>query len=224
MIDVGFWEMAFIGVIALVIIGPERMPGVVRTAGAWFARARRMVNDVKRDFRREMDQADMQSVKNLQREIRSTAEDFRRVADDADVREATGHVNRTMDEMKKDLGGVETLNTPPDSSAGPKAVGKPGGQRSAKRTAGKKAASRKKKTVGGNAPGKKQSTTATRSTGTGRKKKTSDQDPTSGKMAAKRRSATAGSARKTRPARLTKKTAARNTSRATGTKQDLSGA
>ena len=35
MFDVGFWEMAFIGVIALVVIGPERLPGVARSVGLW---------------------------------------------------------------------------------------------------------------------------------------------------------------------------------------------
>jgi sec-independent protein translocase protein TatB len=42
MFDIGFWEMAFIGVIALVVIGPERLPGVARTAGLWVGKARRM--------------------------------------------------------------------------------------------------------------------------------------------------------------------------------------
>lgn len=218
MIDVGFWEMAFIGVIALVIIGPERMPGVVRTTGTWFAKARRMVNDVKRDFKSEMDQADIQSVKDLQKDIRSTAEDFRRAADDAGVKEAAGQVNRTMDEMKKDLEEVETLNTPSDSPGGGRKAGQPDVKQPGKKTAKKKAVSRKKKTVRKKAPGKKKATG--QPTGTGRKKTTSRRSAASKKVTAKRTSATP---KKTRTSKLTKKPAAGNASRAAGPKQGLSG-
>jgi len=43
MFDVGFWELALIGVVALIIVGPERLPGVVRTAGRWVGKGRRIL-------------------------------------------------------------------------------------------------------------------------------------------------------------------------------------
>ena len=43
MFDVGFWELSLIGAIMLVVLGPERLPGVARTAGFWIAKIRRMV-------------------------------------------------------------------------------------------------------------------------------------------------------------------------------------
>ena len=54
MFDVGFWELTVIAVVALLVIGPERLPKVARTAGMWLGRARRMVASVKADIDREL--------------------------------------------------------------------------------------------------------------------------------------------------------------------------
>lgn len=54
MFDIGFWELAFIGVIALLVFGPERLPEVARTAGLWVSRVRRFIANVKRDVEQEL--------------------------------------------------------------------------------------------------------------------------------------------------------------------------
>lgn len=54
MFDVGFWELLLIGLVALLVIGPERLPGVARTTGAWLGRAKRFVSDVKADIDEEL--------------------------------------------------------------------------------------------------------------------------------------------------------------------------
>jgi len=54
MFDIGFWELAIIGVVALLVIGPERLPRVARTTGLWLGRARRFVSGVKADIDREI--------------------------------------------------------------------------------------------------------------------------------------------------------------------------
>jgi sec-independent protein translocase protein TatB len=54
MFDIGFWELAVIGVVALLVIGPEKLPRVARTAGLWAGRARRFVVSVKADIDREL--------------------------------------------------------------------------------------------------------------------------------------------------------------------------
>ncbi len=54
MFDIGFWELTIIGVVALLVIGPERLPRVARTAGLWLGRARRFVSSVKADIDREL--------------------------------------------------------------------------------------------------------------------------------------------------------------------------
>ena len=54
MFDIGFWELTVIAVVALLVIGPERLPKVARTAGMWVGRARRFVGSVKADIDREL--------------------------------------------------------------------------------------------------------------------------------------------------------------------------
>ncbi len=55
MFDIGFWEIFLILVLALVVIGPERLPKAARSAGYWFGRARRFVEGVKSDVESEFD-------------------------------------------------------------------------------------------------------------------------------------------------------------------------
>lgn len=54
MFDIGFWELAVISVVALLVVGPERLPRLARTAGLWMGRARRFVSTVKADIDREL--------------------------------------------------------------------------------------------------------------------------------------------------------------------------
>jgi sec-independent protein translocase protein TatB len=54
MFDIGFWELALISVIALLVVGPERLPAMARSAGLWVGRIRRYVSHVKEDIEREI--------------------------------------------------------------------------------------------------------------------------------------------------------------------------
>jgi len=54
MFDIGFAELLLIGIVGLLVIGPERLPTAVRTAGLWLGRLRRSFNEVKRDIEREL--------------------------------------------------------------------------------------------------------------------------------------------------------------------------
>ncbi len=62
MFDIGFWELTTIAVIALLVIGPDKLPGVARTAGKWVGRARRFVSDVKTDIDRELKQEELRKA------------------------------------------------------------------------------------------------------------------------------------------------------------------
>ena len=57
MFDIGFWELALIGVVALLVVGPDRLPGLARTVGLWVGRIRRYAATVRDDIEREI-QAD----------------------------------------------------------------------------------------------------------------------------------------------------------------------
>lgn len=67
MFDIGFWEIVLIAVIALIVVGPERFPGMVRTAGYWFGRAKEMASSVKYELEKEVDKAEkLQELINKQ--------------------------------------------------------------------------------------------------------------------------------------------------------------
>ncbi|SAL01371.1 translocase [Caballeronia fortuita] len=70
MLDLGLTKMAVIGVVALVVLGPERLPGVARTAGALFGRAQRYINDVKSEVAREME---LDELKKMRTEFENAA-------------------------------------------------------------------------------------------------------------------------------------------------------
>jgi sec-independent protein translocase protein TatB len=71
--DVGFTEMMVIAVVALIVIGPERLPRVARTLGHLFGRLQRYVNDVKADINREIE---LDELKKFKSSIEDTARGF----------------------------------------------------------------------------------------------------------------------------------------------------
>ena len=75
MFDVGFSELIVIAIVSLVVIGPERLPKVARTAGHLLGRMQRYVNDVKADISREMQ---LDELKKLQAEMQESARSFER--------------------------------------------------------------------------------------------------------------------------------------------------
>jgi len=62
MFDIGFWEIALILVLALVVLGPERLPQVARTVGQWVGKARRYVEGVKSEVEREFDTSELKRM------------------------------------------------------------------------------------------------------------------------------------------------------------------
>ncbi len=74
MFDIGFTELLIIGVVALLVIGPERMPKAARTAGHLFGRFQRYVSSVKSDINREMDLEELQRAgQNFKQSVEEAA-------------------------------------------------------------------------------------------------------------------------------------------------------
>jgi len=70
MFDLGFTEMMLIGIVALVVIGPERLPGVARTAGKYFGRLKRFMTSVKADVEQELRADELRQIlADQQREL-----------------------------------------------------------------------------------------------------------------------------------------------------------
>jgi sec-independent protein translocase protein TatB len=70
MFDVGFSELVLTGVVALVVLGPERLPKVARTAGMWAGRARKFLSNVKADIDREMKAEELRQI--VEKQAKST--------------------------------------------------------------------------------------------------------------------------------------------------------
>ena len=66
MFDIGFWELVIIAIIALIIIGPERLPQFARDAGRFIAKIRKYVQSAKRELEKELD---LDQTQNLQDDI-----------------------------------------------------------------------------------------------------------------------------------------------------------
>ncbi len=71
MFDVGFSEMMVIAVVALIVIGPERLPKVARTIGHLVGRMNRYVSDVKADINREME---LEELRKFKEQFQDTAQ------------------------------------------------------------------------------------------------------------------------------------------------------
>ena len=109
MFDVGFWELAIIAVIALLVIGPERLPKAARTAGLWVGRARRMVTDVKADIDREIREGDLAELKKAGEELKKTQSAVEsagaQIIEDSEL----GELKKTGEELKAAKGGIKTV-------------------------------------------------------------------------------------------------------------------
>ena len=83
MFDVGFLELLVVGVVALLVIGPERLPKLARTAGMWVGRGRRFVSSVKADIEQELKTEELNRILDQQKSsnplheiIEETRQDF----------------------------------------------------------------------------------------------------------------------------------------------------
>ena len=78
MFDVSFGELLLIAVVALVVLGPERLPGAARTAGALLRRVRRGWDSVRAEVMRELEAEELRGkLKEAQEAVRGTADDLR---------------------------------------------------------------------------------------------------------------------------------------------------
>lgn len=82
MFDIGFFELVVVAVVALLVLGPERLPHAVRMAGAFVGKARRMMMNVRDEFEREVQLSEMQQRIKEQLE-KAGLEDARKALEDA---------------------------------------------------------------------------------------------------------------------------------------------
>lgn len=112
MFDAGFWELLVIGVLALVVVGPERLPRLARTVGLWVGRARHAFYSVRDEIERE---ANAEGLRETQQAIRRSMEQT-----ESEVRSEMESVSREGEETVR--AAKQAGETPArDSDAGAKA-------------------------------------------------------------------------------------------------------
>jgi sec-independent protein translocase protein TatB len=103
--DIGFTEMMIIAVVALVVIGPERLPKVAKQVGEWVGKLRRYVDDVKGDFNR---QVELEELRNLKKQVTDAAQGIK-----TSVESAVAETQGTVDSLNSTLNSTFDFNQQP---------------------------------------------------------------------------------------------------------------
>ena len=92
MFDIGFWELVLIGVVALVVVGPERLPRLAYSAGKWLGKGRSMINSVKQEIDKEIKAEELKRILEEQKKSLNPIEEI--------VEETTGTLNELNRETR----------------------------------------------------------------------------------------------------------------------------
>lgn len=120
MFDFGFSEMLLVGIVALVVLGPERLPVVAKTAGEWVGKAQRFVAQVKSDIDRE---TELSELKKIQEEARAIASDVKQSVEKAatqiesEAKAAAGEVEAVGQSVEVEAQNVATQVTAQTTSS-----------------------------------------------------------------------------------------------------------
>ncbi|WP_457955335.1 Sec-independent protein translocase protein TatB [Achromobacter xylosoxidans] len=108
MFDVSLTELMVIGVVALIVIGPERLPKVARTVGHLLGRAQRYVNDVKSDIQREIELDELRKFKS---EMETAAQDVQQSLNDTHnaLQEPVQQFRAELDEVAREASGKPAI-------------------------------------------------------------------------------------------------------------------
>jgi len=97
MFDIGLSEMMVLAVVALVVLGPERLPKVAKQAGLWMSKLRRYVDDVKSDVNRQME---LSELRNLKTQVTDAAQELQ-----TSMQSTVSGVQTQLEEVQKSIEG-----------------------------------------------------------------------------------------------------------------------
>lgn len=96
MFDIGFAELVIIGIVALLVIGPERLPGAVRTASLWINRIRRGFNEIKAEVQQELhNDSVMQDLRKTGEQLKTDSQAIAK-----NVKDSAASLTEPMEEIK----------------------------------------------------------------------------------------------------------------------------
>ena len=103
MFDIGFFELVLVGVVALLVIGPERLPGIARTAGMWLGRGRRFISSVRADIEQELKAEELKRILDQQKQSNPLHEIIEDTKDSfADIKQQTESVAKAAQDAARD--------------------------------------------------------------------------------------------------------------------------
>jgi len=100
MFDIGFSELLVIGVVALIVIGPERLPRVARTVGHLAGRLQRYVADVKADINREIELEELRKMRDSMQQAASSVESS-----------VQAELSKTEEDLNRSVAGATSTST-----------------------------------------------------------------------------------------------------------------
>jgi sec-independent protein translocase protein TatB len=99
MFDVGFSELIMVGLIALLVIGPERLPKAARIAGYWLGKTRSTIANVKAEIKQELHAEEMRQL--LQQQQQSIADQVQQIA--GETQDAVDQINAGIQDGDKQI-------------------------------------------------------------------------------------------------------------------------
>lgn len=106
MFDVGLWEVALLGVIAMVVVGPDRLPKLATTVGRWTGKVRRMAQTIQRDIDRQIALEDQQKIRESVENVRKQLnQDVMAPLDDASSQTQATDTTNTESHTSSDSNG-----------------------------------------------------------------------------------------------------------------------
>jgi sec-independent protein translocase protein TatB len=99
MFDIGFSELLVIGVVALIVIGPEKLPRMARTVGALAGRLQRYVSDVKADINREIE---LEELRKMRDSMQQAASDFQSSVQ-SELNQTEAELNKSVEDLNKSV-------------------------------------------------------------------------------------------------------------------------
>ena len=124
MFDLSFWEILVIGIIAVIVVGPERLPGMAYTAGKWITKVKRFVANARAEVESEFNTAELRKLMSAQEEemqkLRKLVEDTRH-----DVEQSQHLLTQSVEDAAQSVRNTATTTEPVTAETPPVAFGKP---------------------------------------------------------------------------------------------------
>ena len=120
MFDFGFWELSLIMVVALLVVGPKRLPILAAQVGRWIGKAKRIAANIRADIESEIEAAEIKEMLEKQQseigELKEILQDTRKELEDGD-RELVKDIEKRIESSASSAGDTQTHEDAPSPSA-----------------------------------------------------------------------------------------------------------